>query len=90
MAKNHLPMKLLLIIYLLTKLIYSSILLKAKNEYATQLLEFIHLSFTEIYQMMIIGVGLCCVTNKISAAYVSQSSYFSLWQVCRSVGTTQV
>lgn len=63
--------------YLLTKLIYSSILLKAKNGYATQSLEFIHLNFSEIYQMMIIVVGLCCVTNKDSEAYTPKSSYFS-------------
>ena len=82
--------KLFLIIYLLTKLIYSSILLKAKNGYATQSLEFIHLNFSEIYQMMIIVVGLCCVTNKDSEAYIPKSSYFSPWQVHSSVGTTQV
>ena len=82
-------MKLFLIIFL-TKLIYSSILLKAKNGYATQSLEFIHLNFSEIYQMMIIVVGLCCVTNKDSEAYTPKSSYFSPWQVHSSVGTTQV
>lgn len=36
------------------KLIYSSIFLKAKNGYATQSLELIHLNVTEIYQIMII------------------------------------
>ena len=73
MPKNHLPMKLLLIIYLLMKLIYSSIFLKAKNGYATQSLELIHLNVTEIYQIMIIVWAFAVLKYAKKCCLVAQS-----------------
>lgn len=64
--------------YLLMILIHSSTLLKAKNGYVTQSLEFIHLSFIEIYQMMIILVSLSCVTSKVLVAYNKKQLFLSL------------